>query len=169
MSDDSTQAGFRPAIGIAVLALIVLGTWWWAEQGLASGMRYLLMVVCAVLVALLSGRWLIAAKTMRVIALAVVVPATIAGWWIGGNSHNRAFGDCVVHGARVQQQLLAYRTATGRYPDRLSDLPRRACGERVLHGTVLAYTRTPGGYRISMGEGRWVYEGDPSRRFARVQ
>lgn len=155
----------HPAAAVAVLALIAAGIYWWTESGAATGVRYVAMLLGTLVVVVTFGVLALRRWTERAVALLVFIPLTIAGWWIGGNVYVDAFGECVINGKRVQQQLVQFRSETGRFPMRLSELGPQVCGRRHLHGSVLRYARTPSGYRITLEDSMRTYEGSETQAF----
>lgn len=131
----------------------VLAGWWLGESvGFPppyAGMG-LAMVVGVALGLATSGP----GALWRALGSLVVMGALIGGFLGGYRLSKEVMNDCVHRGEEVRAALAEYRRDHGRFPQKLSQLPRGStCGDRLMRGTILHYQHQNGeGYAMRFGD-----------------
>jgi hypothetical protein len=129
-------------------------TFWWGEAGL--GLRVLTIVlifgavVCAILFFAIQRYW---PKLLLNSLLAVTLYVCWCGaYLLGNNSFGNAYNACVSDGESVRSALQSYYQAHQAYPASLSELNIKLPGERLLRPTLMNYSLTSLGYKLSFAD-----------------
>ena len=83
-----------------------------------------------------------------------------SGVWRGGAASTRAFNECVREADGVHEQIVAFKTANGRYPDDLGELSGKVPCQRPLRGSLLSYATTGTGFTLEFHDWLVTHEGN---------
>ncbi|WP_438042781.1 hypothetical protein [Sorangium sp. So ce128] len=91
-------------------------------------------------------------RLRRAVAIAAAVASFWVAWWAGRREATAAFNECVASGESLRDALALYKATTGKFPTKLSELPRRPPGRLILRGSMWDYERTMEGYDLRLSD-----------------
>jgi hypothetical protein len=126
------------------------------------------VVVLAVIVAPTIQRVWPSVWMRRLVSIAAVL-SLASGVWLGGKASARAFNECVQEADGVRDQIVAFRSARGRYPEQLRELPDTVPCQRPLRGSLLSYTPSGNGFRLEFHDWLVRHEGNEQHGMDAIQ
>lgn len=86
-----------------------------------------------------------------------------SGVWLGGTASSRAFNECVREADRIRDEIVAFKSAHGRYPGELTELSGGVPCQRPLRGSLLSYATTASGFTLQFNDWLVTHEGNERR------